>query len=594
MTARRAEPLRVGILGAARIAELAIVKPAHATGTRLVAVAARDRRRAEAFAAEHGVERATDSYADVLADPEVEVVYNPLPNAFHGPWNLAAVAAGKHVLSEKPFASTAEEAAEVRAAAQDAGVTVVEGFHYLFHPVMQRLFALLDSGELGELQHVEALVAMPEPDDGDPRWSFDLAGGALMDLGCYGLHAHRALGRWAGGEPELVDARAKERAGAPGVDEWLEADLRFPSGATGAVRCSMAQPRFEMTLRVVGSRGEATVMDFVQPHKDDRVVVRTRGRRPDRAPRHPLVVHLPARGVHPGAARRDADADRPGRRRGHRAADRPLLPRGRTSPAAPADAHPHRTKELTTMTDSELEPLPEGTFEKLRKVSTSTIATQLYKRGFRQPQLLGVKPLSEVADGFVGEAFTMRFIPMREDVDGLDPYRSGNTLQWDAFEALQPGQVLVVDSYRTATAASGGDMLMTRAWKRGAAAVVTDGGLRDGHVLAQMPFPTYASQVTITTRAAQHHVADLNVPIGCAGVAVYPGDVLIGDRDGVLVIPRHLAAEIAEQGYEQEQLEAFVSTKIHAGEPLWGNYPPGDELKAEYKASLAAADEHPS
>ena len=269
------EPLRIGILGAARIAELAIVKPAHVTGTRLVTVAARDRRRAEAFAAEHGVERATDSYAAVLADPQVEVVYNPLPNALHGPWNLAAVEAGKHVLSEKPFASTAEEAAEVRAATQETGVTVVEGFHYLFHPVMQRLFALLGSGELGELQRVDALIAMPEPDDGDPRWSFDLAGGALMDLGCYGLHAHRTLGRWAGGEPELVDARAKERAGAPGVDEWLEADLRFPSGATGAVRCSMAHPRFEMTLHVTGSRGEATVQDFVQPHKDDRVLIRT-------------------------------------------------------------------------------------------------------------------------------------------------------------------------------------------------------------------------------------------------------------------------------------------------------------------------------
>jgi regulator of RNase E activity RraA len=131
-------------------------------------------------------------------------------------------------------------------------------------------------------------------------------------------------------------------------------------------------------------------------------------------------------------------------------------------------------------------------------------------------------------------------------------------------------------------------MLMTRAWKRGAAAVVTDGGLRDGHVLATLPFPTYASEVTITTRAAQHHVADLQVPIGCAGVAVYPGDVLVGDRDGVLVIPRGLAAEIAEQGLEQERLEAFVSTKIHAGEPLWGNYPPGDDLRAEYKAWLAA------
>jgi predicted dehydrogenase len=269
------EPLRVGVLGAARIAELAIVKPAHATGTRLVTVAARDRRRAEAFAAEHGVERTSDSYAAVLADPEVEVVYNPLPNAMHGPWNLAAVEAGKHVLSEKPFSSTAEEAEEVRAAAQAAGVTIVEGFHYLFHPVMQRLFALLDAGELGEVQRVEALIAMPEPDEGDPRWSFDLAGGALMDLGCYGLHAQRALGRWAGGEPELVAARAQERAGAPGVDEWLEADLAFPSGATGTVRCSMVHSDFEMTLRVQGSLGEATVMDFVQPHKDDRVVVRT-------------------------------------------------------------------------------------------------------------------------------------------------------------------------------------------------------------------------------------------------------------------------------------------------------------------------------
>jgi predicted dehydrogenase len=119
------------------------------------------------------------------------------------------------------------------------------------------------------------VIAMPEPDDGDPRWSFELAGGALMDLGCYGLHAHRALGRWAGGEPELVGARAKERAAAPGIDEWLDAELRFPSGATGAVRCSMVHPNFEMTLRVVGSGGDATVMDFVQPHKDDRVVIRT-------------------------------------------------------------------------------------------------------------------------------------------------------------------------------------------------------------------------------------------------------------------------------------------------------------------------------
>ncbi len=238
-------------------------------------------------------------------------------------------------------------------------------------------------------------------------------------------------------------------------------------------------------------------------------------------------------------------------------------------------------------TDLHLDPLPDGVLDIYRRVSTSTIATQLYKRGLRQPQLLGVRPLSQVADGFVAEAFTMRFIPAREDVNTLDPYRSGNTLQWDAIETVPPGHVIVVDSRGDTAAASGGDMLMTRAWKRGAAGFVTDGGLRDGHVLSQLPFPTYAAAVTITTRAAWHHVADLQVPIGCAGVAVYPGDVLVGDRDGVIVIPRSWAAELAQPALEQEQLEAFVATKIAAGEPLAGNYPPGDKLKAEYRTAVA-------
>ncbi len=240
------------------------------------------------------------------------------------------------------------------------------------------------------------------------------------------------------------------------------------------------------------------------------------------------------------------------------------------------------------MTDAlQLDPLPEGVLDTLRQVSTSTVATQLYKRGYRQPQLLGVRPISQVVDGFVAEAFTMRFIPAREDVNTLDPYRSGNTLQWDAIEGVPPGQVIVVDSRGDTRAASGGDMLMTRAWQRGAAGFVTDGGLRDGHVLSQLPFATYASTVTITTRAAWHHVADLQVPIGCAGVAVYPGDVLVADRDGIIVVPRGLAAEIAEPSLEQEKLEAFVATKIRAGAPLAGNYPPGEQTIAEYHASLS-------
>jgi predicted dehydrogenase len=269
------EPLRIGVLGAARIAERAIVGPARATGNRLVAIAARDRGRAAAYAAEHGVERVLGSYADVVTAPDVEAVYDPLPNALHGTWNLAAIEAGRHVLSEKPFAANAEEGEEVAAAARRRGVLVVEGFHYLHHPVTRRLHELLASGELGELVHVETALEIADPGPEDPRWSLALAGGATMDLGCYSLHAQRVLAPWAGGEPELVGARAGERAGAPGVDEWLEARLRFPSGATGVARCHMASDRRAMTYRVVGSRGEALVTNFVEPHLDDRLLLRT-------------------------------------------------------------------------------------------------------------------------------------------------------------------------------------------------------------------------------------------------------------------------------------------------------------------------------
>jgi predicted dehydrogenase len=268
------EPLGIGILGAARIADLAIASPARATGDRLVAVAARDRGRAEAFAARHGVEQVLGSYTDVVTAPEVELVYNPLANALHGPWNLAAVGAGKHVLSEKPFAANAAEAREVRDAARAAGVTVLEGFHYLFHPVVLRAHQILASGEIGELRHVEALTKMPAPPDTDPRWSLDLAGGSLMDLGCYGLHAHRMLAPFAGGRPALVRARGGARAGRPGVDEWMDVEFAFPSGATGRSLSHMADD-WRMTLRLVGSTGELTIADYVQPHKDDRVMVTT-------------------------------------------------------------------------------------------------------------------------------------------------------------------------------------------------------------------------------------------------------------------------------------------------------------------------------
>ncbi|MEU1265042.1 Gfo/Idh/MocA family oxidoreductase, partial [Streptomyces cellulosae] len=243
-------------------------------GHRQVAVAARDRSRAEAFAAAHGVERTHGSYAELLADPEVEVVYNPLANGLHGPWNLAALAAGKHVLTEKPSASNALEAREVREAAAASGTVFMEAFHHLFHPVTRRLHELLASGEPGELRRVEALAAIPAPAPDDPRWSLSLAGGALMDLGCYGLHALRMLAPFAGGAPRLVAARAGERAGAPGVDEWLDAEVEFPGGATGTARCHMAYGRLEMSLRVIGTQGEAVAPNFVLPQMDDRLVLR--------------------------------------------------------------------------------------------------------------------------------------------------------------------------------------------------------------------------------------------------------------------------------------------------------------------------------
>jgi predicted dehydrogenase len=305
-------PLRIGLLGAARIAALAVVDPARASGDRLVAVAARDRRRAEAFAAAHGVERVLDAYADVVADPEVEVVYNPLANSLHGPWNLAAIAAGKHVLTEKPSASNAEEAREVRDAAAAAGVTFLEGFHYLHHPVTRRLHELLATGELGQLRHVEVELVTPAPPDDDPRWSLDLAGGALMDLGCYGLHAHRLLAPWAGGPPRVAAARGGERAGHPGVDEWIDADLEFPGGATGSARCNMAGEVVRMPCRIVGDRGEATAANFALPNVDDRVTVTTRdGRRVEHLGTRPTYTYqLEALRAHlRGGATLPIDAD---------------------------------------------------------------------------------------------------------------------------------------------------------------------------------------------------------------------------------------------------------------------------------------------
>jgi predicted dehydrogenase len=270
------EPLRLGILGAARITNLALIKPAKITGTRLVAVAARDPQRAKMFAEEHRIKKAHDSYLDVINDPDVEAVYNPLANSLHATWNKAAIAAGKHVFTEKPSANNAVEAEEVAALVRGSDQQFFEGFHYYWHPLIARLHAILASGELGELQHVETVMDMPAPAATDPRWSSELGGGALMDLGCYSLHSMRMLAPVLGGEPALVSATGAEREGHPGVDEWLTAELRFPSGVTGTAGCNMASDHHQMSHRLIGTEGEAVIRDFVNPHNDDRLVVTTK------------------------------------------------------------------------------------------------------------------------------------------------------------------------------------------------------------------------------------------------------------------------------------------------------------------------------
>ena len=260
--------MKIGILGASRIAESAIVEPAQELGHRLVAVAARDPLRARTFADKYGVERVLGSYQDVISDPDVDAIYNPLANALHAPWNLAAIAAGKPVLTEKPFARDRAEAQRVADAADAAGVTVMEGFHYLFHPATQRALQLLADGTLGDLTRVEVRMGMPEPAPEDPRWSLELAGGALMDLGCYGMHLMRRFGT-----PTITTATAVQRT--PGVDERCDVELAFPSGATGLSTNSMVDDQHSFTLKVIGTHGEALVHNFIKPRDDDRVSIRT-------------------------------------------------------------------------------------------------------------------------------------------------------------------------------------------------------------------------------------------------------------------------------------------------------------------------------
>jgi len=266
------ESVRIGCLGAARITKSALVKPAATTpGAVVTAVAARDGDRARAYATKHAIGKAYGSYGELLADADIDAVYNPLPNGLHGVWTVRALEAGKHVLCEKPFTANAAEAAEVAAAAERTGLVVMEAFHWRYHPLAARMLDIVGSGELGAVRRIEAMVCFPNPKASDIRWDLDLAGGAMMDAGCYTVHLVRTL---AGAGPSVVSATAKQRSA--GVDKTMVAELAFPDGRTGHVRTSMLSlPRVSAT--VVGDRATMKVTNPLAPQIWHRLSVKGEG-----------------------------------------------------------------------------------------------------------------------------------------------------------------------------------------------------------------------------------------------------------------------------------------------------------------------------
>ena len=232
---------------------------------------------------------------------------------------------------------------------------------------------------------------------------------------------------------------------------------------------------------------------------------------------------------------------------------------------------------------SELMPVAPEVLEWLSRASTATVSTQLFQRGLRNLFLNGLKPLNPGHCRFVGEAVTLRNIPMREDLDRVENFRNPEHPQRKVIEMVGPGQVLVMDCRGDLRGASGGNILITRLRMRGAAGLVSDGAVRDSPEIARNPFPVCAAGQSANLNLVVHHAVDINVPIACAGVPVFPGDIIVGDEEGVIVVPRHLAAEVARPAAEQEDLERFVLEKIEGGAALPGTYPPNDRTLAEYE-----------
>ena len=221
--------------------------------------------------------------------------------------------------------------------------------------------------------------------------------------------------------------------------------------------------------------------------------------------------------------------------------------------------------------------LSDATRTKLRAVSTATVATALYKRGFRIQSIQDVHPLGPDQPTLVGEAFTLRYMPVREDLNPVSVFRDRSHPQRKAVEDCPPGAVLVMDSRKDARAASAGSILVTRLMKRGVAGVVTDGGFRDSAEIAKLGFPAYHYRPSAPTNLTLHQAIEINGPIGCGDAPVFPGDIILGDQDGVIVIPAHLADEIADEATEMTAFEDFVAEQVNNGRSILGLYPATDE-----------------
>lgn len=264
-------PIRFGILGAAKIAPNALTLPARQVPeVEVTAIAARDRARAREFAKANSIARVLATYEDLIADPDIDVIYNPLPNSLHCEWSIRALRAGKHVFCEKPIASNAAEAERMAQVSRDTGMLLVEAFHYRYHPLADRVRELIHGGTIGRLKHAEGHFSVPIPPN-NIRFDWSLAGGATMDLGCYPLHMIRYF---SGMTPRVIAAEA--RVGPPNIDVAMEADLELAPGVTARMTCSMAaDAQLGASFLARGDCGELNVTNPVGPHWGHQLTVTT-------------------------------------------------------------------------------------------------------------------------------------------------------------------------------------------------------------------------------------------------------------------------------------------------------------------------------